>query len=92
MATGTSTLNFGTVSIRKATTFVDVTGLSGLTSASYLEAFTMAESTADHTADVARVDKVDLSCEFLSASSFRIHAAMARGWAYGDRKVRWGSA
>jgi hypothetical protein len=92
MATGTITMNFGTSASRKATSYVDVTGLSGLTSASYIEPFPMAEATADHTADVVRVDKVDYICQFLDATSFRIYGTCARGHTYGDRTVRWATA
>jgi len=89
MATGTATLNFGTSSARRATASVDVTGQTGLSATSFLEAFAMAESTADHTADVSRVDRVEYECEFLTASSFRIRGTCVRGHTYGDRKVRW---
>lgn len=88
-SSGVATLNFGTATNRKAYTFVDVTGLSGLSAGSFLEAFSQAESTADHTVDAVRVDHIVLSCQFLSASSFRIHAHVSRGRTYGDRKVRW---
>jgi hypothetical protein len=89
MATGTVNLNFGLVSARRASAQVDVTGLSGLTSASFIEAFAMVEATADHTKDVARVDPIDLHCEFLTAASFRIYGQCCQGHTYGDRKVRW---
>ena len=88
MPTTTTTMNFGLVSARKATSSVDVTTLSGLTAASYIEAFPMAEATADHTADVVRVDRVDYICQYLSATSVRIFGTVQRGRTYGDRTVR----
>ena len=86
---GTATLNFGTLPTRLANTSVDVIGQSGLTSSSYIEVFTMAEATADHTADDVRIDPIEVMAEYLSASSFRIHGAVKLGNTYGDRKVRW---
>lgn len=91
MPTGTATLNFGATGARKATAFVDAT-TTGLTTDSYLEAFPMAEATADHVKDVSRIDALDLCCEYLSATTFRIHATVRRGRTYGDRKIRWVTA
>lgn len=88
MANTTTTMNFGLVSARRATSSVDVTTLSGLTAASYMEAFPMAEATGDHTADVVRVDRVDYICQYLSATSVRIFGTVQRGHTYGDRTVR----
>lgn len=92
MATGTATINFGLVSARRATSSVDVTGQSGLTSGSFLEAFAMAEATASHTAEVVRVDRVLYDCQYLTATSFRIFGTCLRGHTYGDRSVRWVTA
>lgn len=93
MATGTVTLNFGvTPASRKAHATVDVTGLSGLTSASYIEAFTMAESSANHSADEIMVDKIHLTCQFLTAASFRVHGVVEKGRAWGDIPLRWVTA
>ena len=91
MATGTVNLNFGITSSRKATSTVDVT-TSGLTAASYIEAFPMVESTSDHVADVSRIDPLDLVCQYLTATTFRIHGTVRRGVTYGDRKIRWVTA
>ena len=89
MATITATMNFGASNARTATSFVDVTsGLSGLTSASYLEAFAMAEATANHTAEVVRVDAVDYIAQFLTSTSVRIFGTVRRGHTYGNRTVR----
>lgn len=91
MATGTVNLNFGNTASRKATATVDVT-TSGLTAASYIEAFPMAEATANHVKDVARIDPLDLCCEYLTATTFRIHGTVRRGCSYGDRAIRWVTA
>lgn len=71
MATGTAVVDFGTTGNVYAT--VDVTGLSGLSAASYLEAFKMAEATADNTVDAHIAAPMRLTCEYLTASSFRVH-------------------
>lgn len=93
MATGTTTINFGDGTAGgTAESSVDVTGQSGLTSSSYLEAFDMAETTANHTADDVRVDRLVFVCEFINATSFRIHAYPRIGRMWGDRSVRWVTA
>ena len=84
----TATMNFGLVSARRATSSVDITSLSGLTSASYCDAFPMAEATADHSADGVRVDAVDYICQFLSPTSVRVFGSSVRGHTYGNRTVR----
>ena len=84
----TATMNFGLVSARRATSSVDITSLSGLTAASYIEAFPMAEATADHSADGVRVDAVDYICQYLSPTSVRVFGNVRRGRAYGDRTIR----
>lgn len=89
MATGIATINFGPSTARLATASVNVTGLSGLTSTSYLEAWPMAEATTAHTADVVRVDEAFYCCQFLTSTSFRVHGTIRRGHSWGDRKVRW---
>lgn len=93
MATGTTTINFGAAAAGgSAESSVDVTGQSGLTSASYIEAFDMAEATANHTADDMRVDRATFVCEFLTAASFRIHGFPMIGRMWGARSVRWVTA
>jgi hypothetical protein len=89
MATGTATLNFGTVGARRASAEVDVTGQSGLTTSSLIEAFQKGESTTDHTDDIPRFDPIRLDTKYLSATSFRIYGVSCRGHTYGDRKVGW---
>lgn len=93
MPTGTTTINFGAASTNgQQEASVDVTGQSGLTSASYIEAFDMAEATASHSADDVRVDRAGFVCEFLTATSFRIHGYPRIGHIWGDRSVRWVTA
>jgi len=92
MATGTATMNFGAATGGVHEASVDVTGQSGLSGASYIEAFDMAEATANHTADDVRVDRAVFVCEFLTASSFRIHGHPMIGRIWGDRSVRWVTA
>lgn len=84
----TTTMNFGPVSARRATSSVDITSLSGLTPASYIDAFPMAEATADHSADGVRVDAVDYIGQYLSPTSVRVFGNVRRGRTYGDRTIR----
>ena len=72
MAMGDTSVSFPTTGALYAT--ADVTGQSGLSAASFMEAFKMAEASADNTVDAHVVAPLRLTCEYLSASSFRIHA------------------
>lgn len=89
MATGTATLDFGVVPADEAT--ILVTGQSGLSAASFLEAFFMKESTADNT--VAEHEEAaarcPLVCEFVDATSFNIIASPEAAYGMGTFKVRW---
>lgn len=72
MATGSTTVSFGAGGSVYST--VDVTGQSGLTAGSFIEAFMMAEASASNTEDAHVAAPVRLVCEYLTAGSFRIHA------------------
>jgi hypothetical protein len=88
MASGTLELDFGTGASEAS---VDVTGLSGLSSASFIEVWPMAEASSDgsRTADEAIIDPVDFIPEFLTASSFRAHGRAREGIVAGKVPGRW---
>lgn len=92
--TGTDTIDFGASPVDGAT-FLITTGVSGLTAASYLEAFFMKESTASNTIDDHEMagSLINLICEFVSATSFNIIAKCVDGMLVQDTfSVRWVSA
>jgi hypothetical protein len=93
VATGTATLNLGarpTASTPGDTyATVDVTGLSGLTAATHMEAFMQADSTADHSAEEHLAEQFDFKCQYLSAASLRIHAWVRRGRAWGQFTIHY---
>jgi hypothetical protein len=90
MATGTATLAFST---GLEYTTVDVTGQSGLTADSFIEPFFQAgDTTATNNGDDHALAQslIQVVGQFLTASSFRIHALCSDGGrASGDFKVRW---
>lgn len=92
MATGTATLDFGVTPVDTAT--VLVSGQSGLTSASFIEAFFMQEITGDNGADehAEGAALCPLVCEFVDASSFNIHAHPIAALGLGQFKTRWVTA
>lgn len=90
MASGTATLDFGAAP-GKSEASVDVTGLSGLSAASFIEAFVMAEASANRTADENRIDPPMLVAEYLTAASMRIHGQVRDGLIIGQVPVRWGT-
>jgi hypothetical protein len=89
---GWTTLSFG-ASPGQSYTFVDVTGLGGLTAATNLRAFFQGgDTTATNGSDdhVLASSLIQLSCQYLTATSFRIHALNIEGTrAWGDFKVRY---
>lgn len=91
MATGTTTVDFGAAPGADYTT-ADVTGQSGLSAASYIEAFPMYETSADMDADESVIDPVDFRAEYLTATSFRIHAQVRDGERIGLVPTRWVTA
>lgn len=73
MATGTATIDFGVTPTD--TGLIAVTGLSGLTVNSHLEAFIQgSDSTANNTTDAHQqlATRSKLYCEYVSSSSFNI--------------------
>lgn len=92
---GTATVAFGSQPGTSHAT-VDVTGLSGLTANSYIEAFFQGgDTTASNNADDHALAGVLIRtvCQYLTASSFRIHAFCVEGGnAWGDFKVRYATA
>lgn len=89
--TGTTTLDFGAAPGSDYTT-CDITGLSGLSAASYLEAFAMYESSANMEPDESIVDPVDFRVEYLTATSLRIHGQVRDGERIGLVPTRWVTA
>lgn len=90
MATGTTTLDFG-VAPGSDYTFCDITGQSGLSAASYMEAFEMYEAATNREVDESLIDPIDLRVEYLTATSFRIHGQVRDGEIIGLAAVRWAS-
>lgn len=91
--TGTATLAFGSIPGTDSTS-VDVTGQSGLTTSSHLGAFFQSDSTADNATDAHTFASavIGLACEFLSSTSFRIHAVSTIGAIAGNFTVHWATA
>lgn len=88
MATGTDTIDFGSTGSVYVTK--DVT-TSGLTAASYIEAFKMAEASASNTVDAHIAAPIRLTCEYLTATTFRVHAVS--DWTLrGVYNIRWVTA
>ena len=90
MATGTTTLDFGAAP-GSDYTFTDVTGQSGLSAASYVEAFEMYENGGNRQPDESLIDPADFRVEYLTATSFRIHGQVRDGEIIGTITVRWAS-
>ena len=90
MATGSTTLDFGAAPGSDYAT-VDVTGQSGLSPTSWLEAFEMYEAATNREVDESLIDPITLRVEYLTASSFRIHGQVCDGEIIGIVAVRWAS-
>jgi hypothetical protein len=88
-ATGTATVDFGTNPGATYAT-IDVTGQSGLSAASFLDAFIQTEATADNTAESHTFARqvISCACEYLTATSFRIHC-LCQELVWGTFKLRW---
>lgn len=71
MTTGATTVVFPSTGSVYET--VDITGQSGLSASSDIEAFKMAEASVDNTKDAHVFAPMRLTCEYLSSTSFRIH-------------------
>jgi hypothetical protein len=87
MPVGTTSVDFGASGSKVAQ--VTVTGQTGLASGSHVEAFVMAESTADHNAVEHRLAPIKLVCGAVVADAgFTIYAASE--WTLtGSFAVRW---
>ena len=90
MATGTATINFGATPGHDCTT-LDVVGQTGILATSYIEAFMMAETTADHNECEHCVVDVKLTCgNIVPNTSFTIYAKSIDCLRLtGTFKVRW---
>jgi len=78
-ATGTATLNFGAASAQTLDTSVAVTGQAGILSGSQVEAYLMADTTSDHSADehVMAAQMMDLVCgAIVAGTGFTIFATV----------------
>ena len=76
-AVGTSTVNFGTAVARTLDVSVVVTGQASILSGSVAEAFLMASTTSDHSADehVMASSMLDLTCgDVVAGTGFTIYA------------------
>lgn len=85
--TGTATLDFGAGS---ASASVAVTGQTAIGANSLCDAFMMAVSTADHSADEHRIENIRLRCGAVTAGvGFTIFAEITLGQAWGQYSVKW---
>jgi hypothetical protein len=90
MATGTSTIDFGSTPTDNAT--ILVTGQTGLTTSSHLEAFIQsADTSTDNDAQSHRqfAYSAKLSCEYVSDTSFYVNADLMIGLAMGTFKLHY---
>jgi hypothetical protein len=84
----TTTVNFG-ASPGSDYVETDVSGFTGLTAASYVEAFTMAETAGtDFDAEDAPVDPVDHACLILNATTVRVLSTVRTGERIGLVPIR----
>jgi len=93
MATGTDTIDFGATPTDSATKLV--TGLSGLTVNSHLEAFMQgSDSTADNSADAHQqlAMRSNFYCEYVSVNSMNIVADVLIGFVTGTFTVHYATA
>ncbi len=88
MATGIATLNFGAAPGTNVVSVV-VTGETEITTDSFVEAFVMAESTAEHNAYEHMVVPIRLTCgELVAGTGFTINGIT--DWRLtGTFKIRW---
>ena len=94
MATGTATIDFGATPTDTAT--ILVTGLSGLTINSHLEAWAQGSDTngAENGPDAHQQlqSRCKFNCEFVSATSFNINADVFIGFATSTFTVHYATA
>ena len=93
MATGTAIIDFGSTPTDHAT--ILVSGMSGLTVDSYIEAYMQgSDSTGDNTVDAHQqlAVRTQFYCEYVSSSSMNIVADVFIGFATGTFKLRYATA
>lgn len=93
MATGTATLDFGTAASRTIDTFVVVTGQAAILAGSQVEAYFMADTTTDHSADehIMAIQAIDLICgDIVPGTGFTIYGiAREPAGLVGQFTVHW---
>lgn len=89
MATqGTTTVNFGAFP-GQSDTFVNITGQTGITANSLVEAWLLPAATADHSADEHQVDPPDiLAGNLVAGTGFTIYATARAGIPVPDGNTR----
>ena len=93
MATGSATLDFGSTPTDQAT--ILVTGLSGLSTGTFKEAFVQSDdSTSDNTAMDHRALGYfgRFSCEYVSSTTMNINCDLLAGFATGTFTIRYVTA
>lgn len=93
MATDTTTIDFGATPTDTATKLV--TGMSGLTTGSHLEAFMQGgDSTGDNDADAHKLLAFSgrFNCEYISSTSMNINVDTMVGLASGTFIIHWVTA
>jgi len=89
-ATFVGTLNFGAIGSTGNEATITVTGLTGITASSYVEAWLRHEATAEHSLDELKYDPVTIYADentIVAGTSVTIVGIMPHGHAYGTYKV-----
>src|SRR5690348_13208982 len=88
---GTTVIDFGSISIATSNfTSVAVTGQTGITSGSYVEAWIRLTSTAEHSADEHMVESLKITAgNIVVGTGFTIYAEITNGAGYGTYNVNW---
>lgn len=90
MATGTTTLNFGTLAAPTQNPSVAVTGQTSILSGSLVEAWLFPVATSDHSADEHLVENVTIRASAPTAGvGFTIYGFPTRGSLRGAFTVAW---
>lgn len=88
--TGTSTINFGTISSRQNMATVVVSGQSGITTSSKVMVQARLTATADHSADEVMVEPMRFYAgNIVADTSFTIYGLLDEGTTYGDIEINW---
>lgn len=87
-ASGNTTVNFGSIGVGSTAATVDVTGQTGFTVSSQVEAWLQPVATADHTIDEHRVEEIEVFGAWQVDGTIRIYAEWEPdgGGSNGDRK------